>query len=193
MPELDGFELLRKLRAADELKGTPVILLFARAGGEAKIEGLRAGADDYLIKPFAARELLARVETNLQLARTRRDAARLLREEARTLESLHRFGMAIAAELDLEKTVQVVLETARQLSGAAFGAFFSNVADQHGEPHTLFALSGASREAFASFPIPPLSGAEGVIRSRDISNDPRFGRDSLHHRALSERALVRSY
>jgi PAS domain S-box-containing protein len=193
MPELDGFELLTKLRAEDELKSTPVILLSARAGEEAKIEGLRAGADDYLIKPFAARELLARVETNLQLARTRRDAARLLREEAQTLEALHRFGIAIAAELDLEKTVQVVMETARQLSGAALGAFFSNIADQHGEPHTLFALSAASREAFASFPIPPLSGAEGVIRSRDISSDPRFGRDSPHHRALSERSPVRSY
>ena len=192
MPELGGFELLTKLRAEDELKSTPVILLSARAGEEAKIEGLRAGADDYLIKPFAARELLARVETNLQLARTRRDAAHLLREEAQTLESLHRFGMAIAAELDLEKTVEIVMETARQLSGAAFGAFSSKLADQHGEAHTLFALSGASREAFTSFPIPPLSSAEGVIRSKDISNDPRFGR-GYSPRTLSERSLLCSY
>jgi PAS domain S-box-containing protein len=197
MPELDGFGLLAKLRAEDEFTSTPVILLSARVGEEAKIEGLRAGADDYLIKPFAARELLARVETNLQLARTRKDAARLLREEAQTLESLNRVGMAIAAELDLERTVQVVTDTARQLSGAAFGAFFSNVVDQHGESHRLFAPSGASREAFASFPMPPLFaptfGAEGVVRSPDIGNDARFGRNSPDRGALSERLPVRSY
>src|SRR5215469_11248587 len=197
MPELNGFELLTKLRAEDELKSTPVILLSARAGEEAKIEGLRAGADDYLIKPFAARELLARVETNLQLARTRREAARLLREEALTLESLNRVGMAIAGELDLERTVQLVTDTATQLVGAAFGAFVSNVANQQGEAHTLHAVSGASREAFATFPIPPAFAAtfrtESVVRSPDVSNDARFGRKVVDHSTLSEPLPVRSY
>jgi PAS domain S-box-containing protein len=197
MPELDGFGLLAKLRADEELRSTPVILLSARAGEEAKIEGLRAGADDYLIKPFAARELLARVETNLQLARTRREAARLLREEALTLESLNRVGMAIAAELDLERTVQLVTDTATQLVGATFGAFLSNVADQHDEAHKLYAVSGTSHEAFASFPIPPAFAptfrAEGVVRSPDISKDSRFGRNAVHHGALSEHLPVRSY
>jgi PAS domain S-box-containing protein len=196
MPELDGFELLAGLRAEEELKDTPVILLSARAGEEAKIEGLRAGADDYLIKPFAARELLARVETNLQLARTRRDAARLLRDEAQTLESLNRVGMAIAAELDLGKTVQVVTDTARQLSGATFGAFFFNVADQHGESYELYAQSGASREAFAAFPRSALFGpfrAEGVVRSPDITNDPRFGRRPPPGDSLNGQLSIRSY
>jgi PAS domain S-box-containing protein len=72
MPNLDGFELLRELRADEQLKSTPVILLSARAGEEARIEGLDAGADDYLIKPFSAREMFARVDSHLKLQRMRR-------------------------------------------------------------------------------------------------------------------------
>ncbi|MCF4128348.1 ATP-binding response regulator [Methylobacterium sp. SyP6R] len=87
MPGLDGFGLLAALRDDPALRGIPVILLSARAGEEARIEGLAAGADDYLIKPFSARELLARVETNLRLARVRREAADALRRVNETLEA----------------------------------------------------------------------------------------------------------
>jgi PAS domain S-box-containing protein len=73
MPVRDGFALLREIRSDPELKSLPVILLSARAGEEAKIEGLEAGADDYLIKPFSAQELLARVNTNITLARVRHE------------------------------------------------------------------------------------------------------------------------
>ena len=69
MPGLDGFGLLRAIRASDTFAKLPVMLLSARAGEEASSEGLRAGADDYVIKPFSARELLARVETRLTQAR----------------------------------------------------------------------------------------------------------------------------
>ena len=61
MPRLDGFALLRALRSAPHTQTLPVILLSARAGEESRVEGLDAGADDYLIKPFSARELVARV------------------------------------------------------------------------------------------------------------------------------------
>jgi signal transduction histidine kinase len=71
MPGLDGFALLRELRKDDRTRLIPVVMLSARAGEEARIEGLEAGADDYLIKPFSARELLARVRTQLELARLR--------------------------------------------------------------------------------------------------------------------------
>ena len=74
MPSLDGFGLLRALRADDRTKEIPLILLSARAGEESRIEGLAAGADDYLTKPFSARELLARVESSLKLAQLRRAA-----------------------------------------------------------------------------------------------------------------------
>jgi PAS domain S-box-containing protein len=86
MPELDGLGLLRELRAAPQTKPVPVVLLSARAGEESRVEGLAAGADDYLVKPFSARELLARVGTHLEMARVRREAARRedeLRAEAR--------------------------------------------------------------------------------------------------------------
>ncbi|MEP6889102.1 MAG: response regulator [Nitrospirota bacterium] len=74
MPRLDGFGLLRELRADPQTKTIPVILLSARAGEESRIEDLEQGADDYLIKPFTARELLARVAAHLDMARVRREA-----------------------------------------------------------------------------------------------------------------------
>ncbi len=73
MPRLDGFSLLRALRNDSKLRDVPVIFLSARAGEEAKVEGLEAGADDYLSKPFSARELLARVRANIDMANVRRD------------------------------------------------------------------------------------------------------------------------
>jgi PAS domain S-box-containing protein len=84
MPRLDGFGLLRELRAEASTRDIPVILLSARAGEESRVEGMAAGADDYLIKPFSARELMARVDAHVQLARVRREASAALREsEAR--------------------------------------------------------------------------------------------------------------
>lgn len=76
MPRLNGLALVSALRADQSTASVPVILLSARAGQEASIEGLRAGADDYLVKPFAAAELLARVEANVKLARLRNHHAR---------------------------------------------------------------------------------------------------------------------
>ncbi|SFE91562.1 ATP-binding protein [Methylobacterium sp. yr596] len=87
MPGLDGFGLLAAVRGDERLRDLPVIMLSARAGDEAKVEGLGAGADDYLTKPFSARELLARVGTNLQLARVRREAAEALRRANEGLEA----------------------------------------------------------------------------------------------------------
>ncbi|HEX3960563.1 MAG TPA: SpoIIE family protein phosphatase [Trebonia sp.] len=71
MPRLDGLGLVAAVRADARTAAVPVLLLSARAGQEASIEGLRAGADDYLVKPFSAVELLARVRSNLEMARFR--------------------------------------------------------------------------------------------------------------------------
>ncbi|MFE9674519.1 SpoIIE family protein phosphatase [Streptomyces sp. NPDC006259] len=76
MPRLDGLSLVRELRADTRTAAVPVLLLSARAGQEASIEGLQAGADDYLVKPFAAAELLARVRANVELSRLRTHHAR---------------------------------------------------------------------------------------------------------------------
>jgi len=83
MPRLDGLALLRALRESEPTRTLPVILLSARAGEEAAIEGLEAGADHYLVKPFSARELLTRVTSHLELSRMRRETADVLRENDR--------------------------------------------------------------------------------------------------------------
>jgi PAS domain S-box-containing protein len=88
MPRLDGFGLLQRLRSAAESRDIPVIMLSARAGEESRVEGMEAGADDYLVKPFSARELLARVSAHLQMARLRRDAGEALTESRDRFEAL---------------------------------------------------------------------------------------------------------
>ncbi|MEU7774552.1 ATP-binding protein [Micromonospora taraxaci] len=75
MPVLDGFDLLRQLRADPTTRALPVLVLSARAGGEASVEGLGLGADDYLVKPFAATELIARIRAAIRRARDRHDPA----------------------------------------------------------------------------------------------------------------------
>ncbi len=80
MPGMDGFELLRQMRANPASATVPVILLSARAGDDSRVEGLDAGADDYLVKPFTASELLARVRSHIGMARRREAADHVLRE-----------------------------------------------------------------------------------------------------------------
>jgi DNA-binding response OmpR family regulator len=71
MPELDGFGLLHAVRADPQLRDLPVLMLSARAGEESRLEGFEAGADEYLAKPFTARELITRVEAQVLRARLR--------------------------------------------------------------------------------------------------------------------------
>lgn len=78
MPVMDGFELLKTLKADPATARIPVVLLSARAGEEATIEGYESGADDYLVKPFSANELLARVRAQLHMARLRRETEKRL-------------------------------------------------------------------------------------------------------------------
>jgi signal transduction histidine kinase len=88
MPGLDGFQLLAALRDGESTSHVPVIMLSARAGEEARVQGLDAGADDYLVKPFSALELVARVRTHLELARLRTTAERANRAKDEFLAML---------------------------------------------------------------------------------------------------------
>jgi signal transduction histidine kinase/DNA-binding response OmpR family regulator len=88
MPRLDGFGLLREFRADAGLATVPIIVLSARAGEEARIEGMQAGATDYLVKPFSARELVARVQASLGLARVRQEAESAVRKSEERLRAL---------------------------------------------------------------------------------------------------------
>lgn len=151
------------------------------------------------MKPFSARELLARVGADIELARTRSESARILREEGQVLELLNKVGTAVAAELDLERAVQVVTDAATELSDAAIGAFFYNVIDEKGETCTLHAVSGAPREAFAKFPMPrdievlgPTFRGEGIVRSADIAKDPRHDGNEPYFGMLEGHLPVRS-
>src|SRR6185437_9649278 len=126
--------------------------------------------------------------------------ARLLEGERQVLELLNEVGNTVAAELDLERAVQVVTDAATRLSGAAFGAFFYNVIDDKGESYTLYTLSGAPREAFSKFPMPrntavfgPTFRGEGIVRSPDIRKDPRFGKNAPYYGHPKGHLPVASY
>ncbi|WP_431266565.1 ATP-binding protein [Roseateles chitinivorans] len=88
MPRLDGLALLAAIRVDPRLGGVPVVLLSARAGEEARIEGLDAGADDYMIKPFSSRELLARLGALLELRRLRQSVEAAFRLRTEQFETL---------------------------------------------------------------------------------------------------------
>jgi PAS domain S-box-containing protein len=117
MPRLDGFELLRALRAEPRTATVPVVLLSARAGEESKLEGLDAGADDYLIKPFSAHELIARVNVHLQLGRMRRETGSRLREARERFETLLNEAPLGVYLVDADFRIREVNPTARRAFG----------------------------------------------------------------------------
>lgn len=96
MPRMDGSALLRAVRADPQTRLLPVILLSARAGEEAAVEGIEAGANDYLVKPFSARELLARVRTHVDLAQARKAWAAHLEQTNQELEA---FSYSVSHDL----------------------------------------------------------------------------------------------
>jgi signal transduction histidine kinase/DNA-binding NarL/FixJ family response regulator len=114
MPRLDGFGLVKALRSSERTASIPVILLSARAGEESRVEGVSAGADDYLVKPFSARELTARVENLLALSRIRRET------EQRIRESEERFRAFVEASSDVIYRMNADWSEMRQLRGRDF-------------------------------------------------------------------------
>jgi signal transduction histidine kinase/DNA-binding response OmpR family regulator len=123
MPRLDGFGLLQALRADPQLREIPIILLSARAGEEARIEGMEAGADDYLIKPFSARELLARVEAHVRMTRIRREAEAALQENAQRLRLAQRAGRVGIFEWQIPQNRVIWSAELERLYGLAEGSF----------------------------------------------------------------------
>jgi PAS domain S-box-containing protein len=88
MPRLDGLGLLARLRADPRTKTLPIILVSARAGEEARVQGLAAGADDYVVKPFSAREMLAKVGATINVSTLRREAEQALQESERRIRQM---------------------------------------------------------------------------------------------------------
>lgn len=139
MPRMDGCELLQALRADQETQTIPVILLSARAGEEAQSVGMETGANDYLIKPFRARELLARVAAHLEIARLREATAQEVRAERERLYSLFQQAPAAIAvlkditlhyELANPRYQQVFHRTEQQLIGKTMREAFPEIEGQ---------------------------------------------------------------
>jgi PAS domain S-box-containing protein len=154
MPRLDGLELLRTIRADAALRHIPVIFVSARAGEEARVTGLEAGADDYLVKPFGARELIARVGAALELAHVRRTsearlarANRELRDRVTELETLLAvIPVGIGIALDPEcRNIQVNPAFATTL-GLAPGQNASMTAQDNERPTGFRVLDMSGRE-----------------------------------------------
>ncbi len=120
--------------------------------------------------------------------------------ESAALEILNDTARRIAAELDLEKLVQQVVDAGVELTRAAFGAFFYNALGPEGESYTLYALSGVERSAFETFPMPrntkvfePTFSGTAPVRSDDITRDPRYGRNAPHQGMPEGHLSLRSY
>jgi signal transduction histidine kinase/DNA-binding response OmpR family regulator len=200
MPRLDGFELIRVVREDPRLRDLPIIVISARAGEESSVEGLLAGADDYLVKPFSARELIARVDGALAMARVRREMGESLREEARSLELLNEVGTAVAAELDLGRAAQVVTDAAAELTGAAYGSFYYKVLDERGESRVQHALAGAARQSSVHPPLPHdpallLSSLAGrsVVRIDDLDGQAEHAQPLARWELSGRHQPLRSY
>jgi len=153
MPRLDGFGLLRALQEDPVLTNIPVVMVSARAGEEGTIEGLEAGADDYLIKPFSARELLARVRANLELERIRRTRDQLERSQ-RLLDQAQRLARVGSWELDLraggvsgsEEFIRQMGMTAEELGGIGLDEGLARII----HPDDADRVRGALEQGFAT-------------------------------------------
>ncbi|WP_433385039.1 SpoIIE family protein phosphatase [Micromonospora sp. KLBMP9576] len=181
MPRLDGFGLVRALRADRRTAGLPIIVLSARAGEEAAVEGLRSGADDYLAKPFSSEELLARVGAHLELARLRNEEGTW---RAALIESLQ----DAFAVVDADGALVEANEAFRRLVGVARLAapvaaphpWWPEAAAAPADRRLLIGLLCAARDAGRGRVTLPLRHADGHrIWAEAVYNslrEPRTGR-----------------
>jgi PAS domain S-box-containing protein len=117
MPVLDGFGFLKKIRETASLRSTPTVLLSARAGEEAKVEGLAAGADDYLVKPFSAKELVSRIHGLLDLNDLRYQANLELEENAEKFRTTFAHTAVNISMIALDGTILEVNEAYLRRTG----------------------------------------------------------------------------
>ncbi len=179
MPRLDGFGLLRELRADPGLRDIPVIVLSARAGEEARIEGLDAGADDYLIKPFSARELIARVNANLEMARIRRDVVSELRESESRFRNMADHAPVMMWMTDPDGAITYLNRgwldfTGQSIeTGLGVGAWLAVHPDERTSVESQFARANQTHQAFRA--ECRLRRADGIYRWTLSVAAPRLG------------------
>lgn len=117
MPVMDGKTMLAHIRASERTATVPVLFLSARAGEEARIDGLEAGADDYLVKPFSAAELLTKVRAQIYIRKTRGHAEQQLRKLNNTLQLAMDASKMGLWRSDVKTDALYVSETARRIHG----------------------------------------------------------------------------
>jgi PAS domain S-box-containing protein len=192
MPRLDGFGLLDALRSDPATVGVPVVMLSARAGEEGTAEGLEAGADDYLAKPFSARELLARVRSNLELDRVRRTRDELERSRG-LLSQAQRLARVGSWEIDLaDEAISGSEEYFRLLGVEADELRHGGVeaALRYVHPADVPLVAGAIEASRGGVPlrmefrIQPREGGQRLVQARgelyrDAAGNPAFLRGSL--------------
>jgi len=176
MPELDGFGLVTALRADRRTRHVPIVVLSARAGPEAAVQGLSAGADDYLVKPFAAQELVARVRANVELGQLR---GRIIHQ----LRALADAAVAVNTAQTTSEVLRVAVEHIQQLVRAskvvatAPGARYE--ADGGGQPSadpaTVTPFIGADGERLGELSVWPFDGA-GADPDTDEATLAEFAR-----------------
>ena len=172
MPRLDGFGLLERLQSDPETIGMPVIMVSARAGEEGTVEGLEAGADDYLVKPFSARELLARVRVNMELDRTRRvrnalEGIKRLLDQAQRLAKVGSWEIDLASNtVDASEELLRLLERSRgEIEALGYEGFLRTLVHPEDQEAVRSALEGADAESVLELrgpgPAPVGPGAAG--------------------------------
>jgi len=134
------------------------------------------------------------------IKRAEAERIRLLQENAAVTETLNNVGALVASDLDRAKVVQAVTDAATELTTAEFGAFFYNVVDERGEAYTLYTISGVPAELFSTFPMPrntevfaPTFSGTAIVRSADITTDPRYGHNTPYNGMPPGHLPVRSY
>jgi PAS domain S-box-containing protein len=135
MPRMDGFALLRALRADPRTRELPVLMLSARAGEESRVEGMQAGVDDYMVKPFGGRELLARVSALLQMARLRREAGEAVRQGEERLRMALTAARMVAWQLHPATGALVQSDNAGDVFGLPPGARLENAGQRFALVH----------------------------------------------------------
>ncbi|MBA3868494.1 MAG: GAF domain-containing protein [Anaerolineae bacterium] len=156
--------------------------------------------ESLLVPEFNQRHQVESVLTiTRDISRQKRAEVALL-ENYQILETVHRVGQVLAAELDLQKLVQVVTDAGTELSRAEIGAFFYNVLDKRGESYTLYAISGVPQNTFSQFPMPrntdifgPTFRGEGTVRMDDVRKDPRYGHNAPYNGMPKGHFAVSSY
>jgi signal transduction histidine kinase len=197
MPRLDGFQLLKAIREDDCARRIPVVLLSAQAGEESRVEGMSAGADDYLIKPFSARELLARVSARLEIVRLQGEGEQRYRELA---ESLEKQVEARTEQLEHRTAVlQKQSEDIRNLSARLLRAqdeerrhIARELHDSAGQTLTVLTINLAQLVEETKARSPEISEhvEESAALVQQLHNEIRTASYLLHPPLLDESGLV---